>query len=848
MRPGHFKGIKPAAASPELVELVPTFASEQVGQRVSGAGDKCSWLNISCCRLVNGKAQTKNWACPIDETESGGMISHFKKVVSSGIVISPAQRIRALFVKAVALLGIAGAAVWLTAAFGTTSPSYIYVSRSTGIPYKSDGAVMGEYARLWASAWGQHGYAAVPGMFCERLYAYSVPNDEGGQTFMGSALLWHVTTDSKYAMGCAGTTADGQPGTASTRIDCSSSSHPACAYVETLPSAQTNGSQADRPCPLCGGSADPVTGNNFVAALDATVPDSPLLTVARYDNSSPATPFGSVGVGWRSGFDYSVVDQGSGNVDLVRPDGRVVPFSSGVSTTDNGQLQPVFDASLQPAGWQYTSVSDNAETYDKTGRITGLTTRTQGSVQFSYDYNGRLSQVTDNHGRSVAMTYNGASAVASVSLPGGSSVNYDYTTTNTSETILSKVSRAGQTLMQYGYDGGATGVPFAGRLLTSVTDAAGVVQSTYSYDGTGRIVGLQRPAAGTSLAFTYGTGANTSTNQDGVVQTIAYTTVAGLPQMTSMQTACAANACGPSAVAMTFDANGNTTSATYANGSMSCTAYDLSRNLPVLVIENVPVNSSCSAMLATPPTTTPAKVTTLVWNSNFRVPTRIAGPMQVQDLTYDSSGRVLTVSAYATADQTGAQGGNAAAVGAARTQAFSYDGNGNLLTNTGVLSDVTHYQYGIADVLVQATNPLGQATTLAGYDAAGRVGSITWPNGAVTTSAYDVFGRMTSSSTSGETTSYTYFPTGLLASRTSPSGEVRSFTYDGAQRLTGSTDSRGRASTLIYNANGGVTTRQVADSTGAVVLTTSRVFDALNRVTQLTGAQALNPQPAPYTP
>jgi YD repeat-containing protein len=63
------------------------------------------------------------------------------------------------------------------------------------------------------------------------------------------------------------------------------------------------------------------------------------------------------------------------------------------------------------------------------------------------------------------------------------------------------------------------------------------------------------------------------------------------------------------------------------------------------------------------------------------------------------------------------------------------------------------------------------------------------------------------------------------------------YTYDAAHRLTGITDARGNSVTYTLDAAGNRTGETIRDSSGALMRSVSRAFDALNRLQQVTGSQ-----------
>ena len=186
--------------------------------------------------------------------------------------------------------------------------------------------------------------------------------------------------------------------------------------------------------------------------------------------------------------------------------------------------------------------------------------------------------------------------------------------------------------------------------------------------------------------------------------------------------------------------------------------------------------------------------------------------------TYDASGRVLT----------------------------SKDANNRTTTNvyyaTASFSGTAPNETGhAAGDLQSITNAAGHVTQFTLYDRAGRVKQMVDPKGVVTDMIYTPRG-WTSSVTvtppggAARTTSYTYDNAGQLTGATLPDGTTLGYSYDAAHRLTGVTDAKGNTVTYTLDAMGNRTGEQVKDASNNLQRNITRVYDALNRVQQITGA------------
>lgn len=587
------------------------------------------------------------------------------------------------------------------------------------------------------------------------------------------------------------------------------------------------------------------TGNKYQVDNDFTVPGSPWLDFSRYYNSQYSFARGkAMGFRWRHSFDYALELRSNG-VNLLRPDGSVRTFGNvGDTGVDRlGHLDYVLDAQGAVLEYKFDNDEGRLETYAKTGNITRIDFREGGYITFEYDpVSARLSRVVDHFGRAVQFAYDSKGRVIQVTSPAFAAYAYTYDGWNR---LVTRVAPGAQT-RTYGYDSVSQNPSKQIGLLTSINDETGAIVGKYTYDSRAR-ASITEGALGTNkFTVVYGATSTSVTAPLGAVTTTVSSTVLGTPRVTSAATTCPGGTCTPVAsTSSTFDAAGNVTAQVQANGSLTCKAYD-SRNLLTRAVEGLPANADCSAALAGA-VALPAVMTSVQWHSSMRLPLAIASPKQVVVMTYDTAGRVTTRLTSTTSDSTGAQGFSAQA-GAGTSEAFTYNGFGQLTSYTGPMGDVTAYAYGTAGALTSVTNAVGQATLFSKHNGDGRPQLVTLPSGAQLQLAYDARGRLASSTLNSKTTTNTYFGNGRLATKTTPDGEVLNFTYDAAGRLTQARDQRGANQNYGYNLAGGALTEQTKTSAGALVLSTARVFDALNRVTQISGAHAIATQPAPYTP
>ncbi|MES2538380.1 MAG: DUF6531 domain-containing protein [Pseudomonadota bacterium] len=579
---------------------------------------------------------------------------------------------------------------------------------------------------------------------------------------------------------------------------------------------------------------NPATGNKYQIESDYVGSGSFPLHFQRTYNAGVHIHRNVVGINWSTTTNSGIGLYPSYAL-LYRPDGKILFFNRTneifTATGDiDDRLTTLTNGSGQPIGYRFvSSAAEKVETYDVTGKLTSISSRAGLTHTFSHDSEGRVSIITDAFGRQLTFTYDTANRIATMTDPLGGIFRYGYDPHNQ----LASVTYPGGAKRTYHYNEPAhIGGTLYVSALTGITDENGARYATYKYDWNGKAISTEH-AGGTDKATLSYSGRNSATIDTvvtdplGTVRTFHFQNILGAIRSTGQSQPGGAG-CGPASSAMTYDANGNVASRTDFNGNKTIYGYDLARNL----------ETSRTEGHGTPQ----ARTITTQWHPAYRLPVQIAEPLRRTQFAYDSAGNMLGKTVQATNDATGAEGFGAATSGAARRWTYTYNNVGQVLTAKGPrtdANDVTTYAYDTQGNLATVTNALGHVTTLSNHDAHGYPGRITDANGITTDMTYHPRGWLTSRTLSGagitETTTYAYDGVGQLTQVNLPDASSINYTYDPAHRLTAIADSLGNRIGYTLDAMGNRTREQVIDPNGQLTRQITRVYDALNRLQQITG-------------
>ena len=309
----------------------------------------------------------------------------------------------------------------------------------------------------------------------------------------------------------------------------------------------------------------------------------------------------------------------------------------------------------------------------------------------------------------------------------------------------------------------------------------------------------------------------------------------------------------------TYDSLGNITSRVDFNGNKTCYVYDQARKLERQRVEGVAADVDCSTALSSPPAgarliqtqwhptwplktaiAEPKRITTLVYNGQNAscAPNTVLADGKPPAV-------VCSKTEQATTDTTGTSGFNAGLDGPPRTWTYTYATFGRVLTATDPngRTSITAYHpdddpdLGRRGNVASVTNAAGHVTRFTAYNLHGQPTQIVDPNGLVTDLTYDARMRLMSRKVGSQVMTLTYTPAGKVKTITLPDGSSVTNTYDAAHRLVAVQDQKGNRADYTLDPMGNRTYEQAKDPNGVLERNIQRSIDALNRVQQIVGLE-----------
>lgn len=449
----------------------------------------------------------------------------------------------------------------------------------------------------------------------------------------------------------------------------------------------------------------------------------------------------------------------------------------------------------------------------------------------AYDPAGRLASITDAMGRVTAYAYTDDGLLAKVTrrdvAPSTATFVVQDNTYDAAGNLVSQRTNNGATVT-------ATVVDAAGRATSSTVDPGGLDRRAgYSYTADDDV-------ATTRLSDGSAGWSTVSATYDAAGRVVSQSTTGSVAPARTLT------------AHWSLDRRGLPRSETDPAGNVTDFTYDEAGQLVLRVEPAVDTETGGG----TPTSTRP--ITTTGYNTFGEIAEVSDQNGNVTTYGYDAEGRAtsMTLPSYTPP-------GAGSAITATVTQA--YNSVGQPTSQTDALGNQTTFAYDQLGALAAVTDPNGGVTHTT-YDAAGEPLSVTDAAGAVSQATYDYLGRRVTSTQqvrqptpANHTTTCAYAGVGgWLESVTSPAGVVTSSSYNAVGEPVRVVDGAGQATTYGYDFAGrrvstrlpDATSRAVSyddagnvvgtadkDAAGAVLRSTSSVYDVAGNLASSTDAR-----------
>ncbi|MFS1526255.1 DUF6531 domain-containing protein [Microbulbifer sp. 2304DJ12-6] len=314
-------------------------------------------------------------------------------------------------------------------------------------------------------------------------------------------------------------------------------------------------------------------------------------------------------------------------VIAYRPNGKDLHFKNenGIFVAEanrDWRVKKALDENGKFTGWELKS-SEYTETYDSNGRI--LRVENQQGQGITYTYNEVVAgpsvyTITDDNGNSMNLIWSGPRNLLAISRNDGSTYRFGYTNSDLLQSITFPDNDNSKRIFRYE----DSRFPNA---LTGVTDEAGNVYSTFTYDDQGRAIRTEHNGGAESVDVEY-VDKNTRrlTNALDKKTTYNYSDVHGVKRITSVEGEASAN-CAAANMNYSYDANGFVASETDWEGNTTTYTRDnLGRELTRTEAAGTPE----------------AKVITTEWHDTLNLPKKVITFEGITEYTYDTEGRLLS--------------------------------------------------------------------------------------------------------------------------------------------------------------------------------------------------------------
>lgn len=531
------------------------------------------------------------------------------------------------------------------------------------------------------------------------------------------------------------------------------------------------------------------TGAKYLAELDFVAGASEPLIMSRTYHSGNAA-VSSFGQKWSSAIDYGLVFEhgaiscasvlsagttcntsqvGLTKVTLQRPGGMRIDLAKNAQGDWTGSNNR-FVLAASGTSWVLWTQDGAVETYNAGGQPLLVANERGDGWSFSYGPGGSLTSVSNNAGQEMSVAWSGG-RISSVVAPGGKSYQYQY---NASGLLSGVTFPDGLGNRAYHYE--VTGKPWA---ITGFS-VAGQRKTRYAYFADGRVSESGFEGGQDKSTFQYLSNQTLVTNALGQTKTYSFDASGRLVSVVRP----AGQACPSGAQSTYYNSDGLVELEVDENGNRTRYSYtSLGR------LQQKETGETSSGDLSQ------RQITRFYWNASETHITSIRAYASslavsdwVQETTYeyyadnDPLGRGHLLQSVTTYDRTDI-------AAPARTVSYDYTFHPNNTVHQywvdGPLAgttDRTSYEYSSLGNLTKVINGLGHEVTYSNYTALGDPGRVTDPNGLVTDFTYDAKGRMTQSIVQA------------------PGGNrVSSYAYDGNDNVIGVTDSTGRLTEFSYN-------------------------------------------------
>lgn len=483
----------------------------------------------------------------------------------------------------------------------------------------------------------------------------------------------------------------------------------------------------------------------------------------------------------------------NGPTQISNSAGRTLTLGYQTVTDAKGVTHDLLTSITGPEGLNLTY------TYDTTRLLLTSVNDNRGKVtNYAYDANYRLTNITTPKGHDwMALTYTDDNRVATQTIGSAETYTFDYNDAANTYTVTDSLGNA----ETHTYD--------ANERLIQLEDGEGYVETytydandyrktlddnnaqaySYGYDANSNLTTTVGPE-GFDIAYTYNAQNRPITFKDseGRVTNFAYDGAGNLTQIT--------NADGKP-MTMTYNGNGQPVQIVDYNGNTIGMTYNAFGDLESL-------------------TNGEGETVTFAYDGLGRMTSMTTDEDHTFTFTYDVASELMT-------STSGPLG---------YTLSYTYDDNGNLLTEKDARGNTTAYTYDTSENLETVTDPLSGTTTF-GYDAMNNLTSMKDEEGRTTTYVYDEVYNLTEiQAPESRTTKFEYDGNKNITKIVDGEGRETILAYDGRDRLTTITDALSGVTTITYDKVDNITAISDANSH-----TTTYVYDVLNRLIRETDAE-----------